>query len=217
MRQSTKASSESSGSLGRGSLKVSMGSCFFGTDIGIDPMSIDDLRRTLQGERGLVAEPSRVMNENVSSLDELLQKMSLMDYVVTCRFHGIVFAHIMNKPVLAISHHPKMATLMHDIGLGKYCVDIRTFELGLLVETFAAVVRDADEIKEQMAGILMCYREQLKGQFDDLFPPRRLPEDGFVGWRGTARTCVEALCGARDARGHSLRELGRKCQQDEDG
>ena len=64
-----------------------------------------------------------------------------MDYVVTCRFHGVVFAHMLNKPVLAISHHPKVTALMNEMGLGKYCVDIRTFDLDLLTETFAAVVK----------------------------------------------------------------------------
>ena len=110
------------------------------------------------------------MNESVSTLDELLARMSLMDYVVTCRFHGVVFAHMLNKPVLAISHHPKMATLMNDIGLGKYCTDIRTFDLDMLTETFAAVVKDADEIKARMAERLTCYRDGLSKQLDELFP-----------------------------------------------
>lgn len=135
----------------------------FGTDIGQDPLAIEDLQGALRSESGII-------NKAVSSAEELFAQMSSMDYVVTCRFHGVVFAHLLNKPVLAISHHPKVATLMSDMGLAKYCVDIRTFDLNLLTETFGAVVRNSDEIKARMAERLDCYRRQLTMQFDDLFP-----------------------------------------------
>lgn len=140
----------------------------FGSDIGIDPLAIGDLQRALNGESD-ITNSHCLINESVNSTEELLAKMSSMDYVVTCRFHGVVFAHMLNKPVLAISHHPKIATLMSDLGLAKYCVDIRTFNLNLLTETFAALVSSRDEIKTRMAERLGCYRQELTRQFDELF------------------------------------------------
>jgi hypothetical protein len=56
------------------------------------------------------------------------------------------------------------------MGLAEYCIDIRRFDLNLLTETFSALVRNRDEIKDRMAEKLVCYRRQLTGQFDDLFP-----------------------------------------------
>jgi polysaccharide pyruvyl transferase WcaK-like protein len=97
--------------------------------------------------------------------------MSLMDYVVTCRFHGVVFAHLMNKPVLALSHHPKVAALMSDMGLSRYCVDIQFSDLSLLNETFTDLVMNKDEIKARLQQILMFHRKALSTQFDELFPP----------------------------------------------
>ncbi len=146
------------------------GVALFGTATGADPLTIHDLESILRNESGIVDGSSSIMNESVGTLDELLARISLMECVVTCRFHGIVFAHMLNKPVLALSHHPKMTTLMNDIGLGKYCIDIRTFDLETLWKTFAALVRDADEIKERMAQKLACYREALSTQMDELFP-----------------------------------------------
>jgi len=55
--------------------------------------------------------------EPVDSVDGPLSRMAAMDYIVTCRFHGVVLAHILNKPVLAISHHPKVTDLMAALGL----------------------------------------------------------------------------------------------------
>jgi polysaccharide pyruvyl transferase WcaK-like protein len=104
--------------------------------------------------------------------------MSAMDYVVTCRFHGVVFAHLLNKPVLAIAHHPKVTNLMKDLGLSKYCVDdIRAFDGNVLIETFQSMVSNTAEIKSHMAATLANYKSQLITQFDGLFPPyKRLGE-----------------------------------------
>ncbi len=92
-----------------------------------------------------------------------------MDYVVTCRFHGVIFAHLLNKPVLAIAHHPKVRDLMADLELSSYCVDIRKFDLKLLAEKFASMIANADDIKRRMAASLARNRLQLKSQFDELF------------------------------------------------
>jgi polysaccharide pyruvyl transferase WcaK-like protein len=139
----------------------------FGSDIGIDPLAIRDVLNACEGE---ITASRDVKNEAVSSNEELFAQMSCMDYVVTSRFHGVVFAHMLNKPVVAISHHPKVATLMRDMGLSRYCIDIRRFDLNLLTDTFAALVSNRDEIRNRMAERLASYRRALTNQFDDLFP-----------------------------------------------
>jgi polysaccharide pyruvyl transferase WcaK-like protein len=140
----------------------------FGTDIGEDPAVIEDLRRVLR-DRHHIATPTYEPSRGV---DELLCRMALMDYVVTCRFHGVVFAHILNKPVLAISPHPKVADHMSALGLSKYCVDIRTFDAHLLADRFEVLVRERDSVKTRLAAGLATRRSMLKRQFDELFPPK---------------------------------------------
>jgi polysaccharide pyruvyl transferase WcaK-like protein len=139
----------------------------FCSDIGIDPPVIEDLRKTLvthhQADARCITAPS------VKSTDELLSAMSAMDYVVTCRFHGVVFAHLLNKPVLAVSHHPKVATLMEDLGLSEYCVDIRTRDVGVFKEAFLSLVANKDAIKSRMEEKLVGYKRELASQFDSLF------------------------------------------------
>jgi len=58
---------------------------------------------------------------------------------------------------------------MNDLGLSKYCVDIRTFDPAVLIEKFASLVAETDEIKDRMAVILGKYRSRLITQFDELF------------------------------------------------
>jgi polysaccharide pyruvyl transferase WcaK-like protein len=92
----------------------------FGSDLKADPAAIEDLRKTLL-DRHRISVSKYVP---IDSVDELLSEMSEMDYVVTCRFHGVVFAHLLNKPILAIAHHPKVTHLTNALGLSKYCVDM---------------------------------------------------------------------------------------------
>lgn len=141
----------------------------FGSDIGVDPLAIDDLERALRD--GHDVDPSaRVRRVEATCTEELLAEMASMDYVVTCRFHGVVFAHLLNTPVLAISHHPKVATLMNALGLARYCVDIRRLDLPLLSGTFESLVDRRDEVRRRLAEALASYRSELTRQFDHLFP-----------------------------------------------
>ena len=139
----------------------------FGSDTKADPSAIEDLRKVLLN-RHHISTPEYIPLESVS---ELLSRMSAMDYVVTCRFHGVVFAHLLNKPVLAIAHHPKVTHLMNALGLSQYCVDMRTFDPMLLMDRFASLVSDTETVKRSMAAKLADYRLKLTIQFDSLFPP----------------------------------------------
>jgi polysaccharide pyruvyl transferase WcaK-like protein len=141
----------------------------FGTDIGVDPEAIKDLLEALQYQNLIVSERYG-LNHPVESVHDLLATMSRMDYVVTCRFHGVVFAHLLNKPVLAIAHHPKVAELMSELDLSAYCIDIHDFNPDLLAERFALMVVRTEEIKTRMAEMLSKKRELLRSQFDELFP-----------------------------------------------
>jgi polysaccharide pyruvyl transferase WcaK-like protein len=139
----------------------------FSTDIWFDAQTIEDFSAALKAYN---VESHRIAHQPIRAFDELSQQLASTDYVVTCRFHGVIFAHIFNKPVLAISHHPKVSKLMNDLGLEKYCVDIHAFNPTGLAETFTAMVSNSEEIKSRMAESLERYRKDLAMQFDQVFP-----------------------------------------------
>jgi polysaccharide pyruvyl transferase WcaK-like protein len=143
-------------------------------DIGVDPMAIEDLQRALKNE-GISAPSHSLTAERVGSTQDLLARLSAVDFVITSRFHGVVFAHLLNKPVVALSHHPKVAALMNDLGLAKYCVrDLQSFDVEQLTQTFQTLMDDQDQIKGRMADRLCAYHGRLAGQFDELFPVNTL-------------------------------------------
>jgi polysaccharide pyruvyl transferase WcaK-like protein len=146
----------------------------FTSDIDFDRQTIQDVKQALESEMD-IAHRSWITHERVDTPEELLRKMCSMDYVVTCRFHGVVFAHLLNKPVLALSHHPKVTTLMNDIGLSEYCVDMDSFEADSLLNTFGLLAANTQSVKRRMAEALARYRGELANQFDNLFPPATPP------------------------------------------
>jgi len=138
---------------------------FFASDIQSDPPEIERMRQILLKRDGMDL-PQYVP---LHSTEELLAQMSNMDYIVTCRFHGVAFAHLLNKPVLAIAHHRKVTDLMNALGLSEYCVDMLTFEPNRLLETFRSMVADTKAIKDKMAVSLAEYRAKSAAQFDEVF------------------------------------------------
>jgi polysaccharide pyruvyl transferase WcaK-like protein len=146
----------------------SYGLTMFGTDFGVDPLAIEDLQIALLGRHD-VTSLQYTINNFGESVDALFMAMSGMDYIVTCRFHGVIFSHLLNKPVLAIAHHPKVMDLMQDLDLSNYCVDIRDFDLRLLMEKFASLVINAEEIRSRMRATLAIKSQRLRDQFDELF------------------------------------------------
>ncbi len=147
----------------------------FSTEISFDSHAIEDLAIALNKVTD-GARSSSVMLEPVDAFQGLMSAIRSSEYIVTCRYHGVVLAHLLNKPVLAISHHHKVATLMNDLELSEYCVDIRAFDLDLLANTFIRMVENRDHIKARMAEKAACYRRGLSIQFDQLFPPQSTAE-----------------------------------------
>ena len=112
--------------------------------------------------------------EAIATVETLLSQMSTMDHVITCRFHGVIFAHLMNIPVIAPSHHPKVSTLMADLGLSEFCIDIDTFDVDLVTATFMRLVADSVAIKARMAERASFDKSALISQFDQLFAPEAI-------------------------------------------
>lgn len=145
----------------------------FCTDIGVDPPVIEDVQRLLQSDRVAMrgVDACAIHRVHQWTTQELLSNMASMDYVIVCRYHAVVFAHLLNIPVLAIAHHPKVRALMSDLGLSEFCVDVCNSDESEFAEKFASLVRNRDRVKRRMAEKSTCYRQQLVVQFDELFPP----------------------------------------------
>jgi polysaccharide pyruvyl transferase WcaK-like protein len=143
----------------------------FASDLKSDPGVIEEVRKTLL-ECYKISIPEYVP---IDSVEELLSEMSKMDYIVTCRFHGAVFAHLLNKPTLAIAHHPKVTHLMDALGMSRFCVEMTTLDPVELFDKFSLLTAETGAVKIDLSATLADLRRKSSGQFDQLFPVTTAP------------------------------------------
>ncbi len=139
----------------------------FTSDIIVDIYAIEDLRSRLLKNNGS-ALADRVTVRPILTLRELLLQMSTFDFVVTSKFHGVIFSHLLAKPVIALSYLPKIEDLMRAVGHERYCLDIEHFNVKTLVERFESVVDERDQLSSLFRKTTATYADALRLEFDRL-------------------------------------------------
>ena len=141
----------------------------FSSDIWFDSKAISDLEAAIRSECPMDA-MGRITCGAVNDIDDLLARLAEVDCYVTCRFHGVVLAHLLNIPAVAVAPHPKVTTLMEDWGLSAYCVDIAACDGGRLTAAFERLVANIDDVKHRIGSNVAASQRELDRQFDELFP-----------------------------------------------
>jgi len=131
-----------------------------------------DLRRALE-ERGVKYEDGGIIDEPASSVDELLLQLSTVDIVVSSRFHNLLLALMLGKPVFAISYHEKFQPLMNGVGLGGFCQDIEHIDIDELIGKVVRLQENASSIKLQIARETESYRSALDEQYERILEVSR--------------------------------------------
>lgn len=140
----------------------------FSSDIWFDSQALVDLEAAINEKYATIAS-GRITREHVANINDLLAELSQVDCFVTCRFHGVVFASLLNVPALALAPHPKVTTLMGDLGLAEYCFDISECDADLLTATFDRMVANMDDVKARIRRNVAQFKNVLALQFDCLF------------------------------------------------
>jgi polysaccharide pyruvyl transferase WcaK-like protein len=166
----------------------------FTSDPSVDVYAIDDLRQRL-AQHVTPAALDQMFGIASNEVPILLDEMRTYDFVVTPKFHGVVFSHMLQKPVLAISYHNKINDLMRAAGHLGDCLDIDDFDSERLKIAFQSLVDRAPELRERFRLLTQARAEALNRQFDGLFTreyvqgaPRdtRRPQTGGRESTGTA-------------------------------
>jgi polysaccharide pyruvyl transferase WcaK-like protein len=114
----------------------------------------------------------RIIDQPALSVEELLPQIAATDMVVATRFHNVLLALVLNRPVIAISFHHKCASLMSDMGLAEYCHDINHMNAGRLIEQFQDLEKNAEKLKPVIRQRVEKSREALDEQYKLIFSTR---------------------------------------------
>lgn len=111
----------------------------------------------------------RILNQPALSAEQLLPQIAETDIVVATRFHNLLLALVLNKPVIAISFHHKCASLMREMDLTEYCHDINDMNAGRLIEQFQRLEKNAEKLKPVIRRRVEQLRKVLDEQYNVIF------------------------------------------------
>lgn len=135
-----------------------------GSDGGVVAELLADARRALPDldESQLVARP-------VTTLADIMREMAAAGSVVAIRFHNVVAALMLGKPVIAISYGDKHDALMADSGITDFCIPVRTLDHDMLKRKFTQLERRSTELRHVLAGRKELNEKLLTEQFTALW------------------------------------------------
>jgi polysaccharide pyruvyl transferase WcaK-like protein len=126
---------------------------------------VDELRSVLRERLGSYEE-SRVVDEPMDSVGNVLGQIAATDVVVATRFHNVLLAMVLGKPVIAISFHHKCEALMKQMRLYEYRHDLNEMDAAILIEQFEALESNRDDVKRILDQGVDSARRALDQQYD---------------------------------------------------
>lgn len=130
-----------------------------------DQQTIDDLTAFIAQHHSVPA-PGQFISEPIRTIEELFQQLDATDLVVATRFHNVLCALMLNKPVVSLGYAQKNDALMTEMGLGHYCQQIESFTVEQLIQQFTELAANAGHLGAHIQHKNVEYREALERQYN---------------------------------------------------
>jgi len=141
----------------------------FTTDINVDRYAIADLKAKLHSKSLALERVDEIFPTPGTTVKDVLRQMAGYDVIVTSKFHGIIFSHVLGKPVISLSYHRKMDFAMRAVGHSRFSADVAHFRCEWLIDAFCALIDDGRRIQSECAKAVETNAATLSRQFDGLF------------------------------------------------
>lgn len=128
---------------------------------------VDDVIARLRVRR-VELNADQFVAEKANSLEELMHQIADTEVVVATRYHNIVSALMMHKPVLSISYAAKNGALLSEAGLSEFQQEIEDLNVELLIQQFEVLMLRRIELVESVAAAVSNFRERLTAQENEL-------------------------------------------------
>jgi polysaccharide pyruvyl transferase WcaK-like protein len=141
-----------------------------------DDRALADLLGRIKTARPGTA-PERILVEPAHSLHDIMTQLAGTDVVVATRFHNVVCALKVGKPVVSISYAAKNDVLLASVGLRDASQPIEKLDTGMLIEQVKRVIENRTALAAQIRNTVAAYRLHLLDQ--DRILASRLKADGI--------------------------------------
>ena len=131
---------------------------------------VDELFTYVQAE-GKPDWQSRIIAGPIGNADDLFKQIAKTDIVVASRFHNIVSALQLGRPVISIGYHEKNDALLAEMGLQPYCQHIERFSIDLLIKQFQILTSELEPASKRIQEKCAQYRQLLDEQYRKILYP----------------------------------------------
>jgi polysaccharide pyruvyl transferase WcaK-like protein len=132
--------------------------------------------------RGAAVKAPLLLSDPVPTVAELLRQLRETEAVVSPRFHNLVLALMLNKPVIALSDLPKVTALLVDLGMGRFCLALRGLKPAALTGCFTRLQSEAEKLRPYITDAVESYRRAVDEQYAKVYAS--FADDRQVGREG---------------------------------
>lgn len=137
-------------------------------DLRHDRPVLEDLRALLSDSGESVPDRGHLVSGRFEALREELAEV---DLVVASRFHNVLLALELGKPVVSLGYEAKNAALMESMGVGDFSADVESFEPGWVLEKLDRWEQERAQRLATVAERVAEARTALDAQLDRVFGP----------------------------------------------
>jgi len=138
-------------------------------DVNYDTAVIDEFVALLKSQN-IPAEAPLLIAEPAMTVKELLRQVGDTEVVISPRYHNLVMALLQSKPVIALSDHAKLDSLVTDLGLAQYRISLGGLNLDDLINKFEQLQNDAHQLRPYIKARSDEYRRAVAVQYATIFP-----------------------------------------------
>jgi polysaccharide pyruvyl transferase WcaK-like protein len=108
---------------------------------------------------------SWVVAEPVATFDDLIAAMAPAGLVIATRFHNVICALKLGKPVISLGYSAKNLDLMADMGLSEFCQFAHTLDFDKLIAQFTELEQRQAQLRQSIIAASAASAERLDDQF----------------------------------------------------
>jgi len=103
---------------------------------------------------------------HIASYEDLYRAIAELDLVIVSRYHNMILALLLGKPVISLSYHWKFEAIMSRFGLGAYCRPLSSWDPLWLRDRFDALIAEGDTLSRQIRAASDDFRKEVIGQYE---------------------------------------------------
>ena len=138
-------------------------------EVPTDQRPVQDVMQYLQSAvspgAGIETRP-RIYVPEINEPDDVFAAIAATDLVVATRFHNVISALLLGRPVLSLGYSKKNDVLLAEMGIGQFCQAVDDFSVEKLQQQFQELASMTGEVAAQICRRVDSYRSLLDAQYD---------------------------------------------------